>query len=94
MVTRASPIRRVTSPLATKNVLGPALKDVRASRGWTLDQLADALRSQGLVCSTKRLGKIEAQQAAIKDFEVLYFCAALEVTQEALWKKRASLLPK
>ena len=54
--------------------------------------MADELRSHGLVCSIKRLDRIEAQQAVIKDFEVLYFCAALEVTPEALWKKRESLL--
>ena len=55
--------------------------------------MVGALRSEGLVCSPNRLGKIEAQQAVIKDFEVLYFCAALGVTQEELWKQRASLLP-
>ncbi len=52
-----------------------------------------ALRSEGLACSPSRLGKIEAQRAVIKDFQVLYFCAALGVTQEELWKQRASLLP-
>jgi transcriptional regulator with XRE-family HTH domain len=73
---------------APQNVLGPALRNARAARGWTLKRMAEALRSEGFVCSTARLGKIEAQEAAIKDFEVLYFCAALDMTQEELWKRR------
>lgn len=79
--------------LTPKNALGPTLKKIRISRGWTLKRMTDALRGAGLVCSTKRLGKIEAQQTMIKDFEVLYFCAALGVTPGELWQRRASLLP-
>ena len=79
---------------ATQNALGPALEEARLARGWTLKRLADELRSNGLVCSAKRLGRIEAQHAVIKDFEVLYFCEALRVTPEALWKRRESLLSR
>ena len=83
--------QRVSEQAVPRNVLGPALRQIRLSREWTLQQVAERLRSDGLICSVKRLGRIEAQLVAIKDFEVLYFCAALGVTQEELWKRRASL---
>ena len=70
------------------------MKEVRLSREWTLQQVAAQLRNEGLICSVKRLERIELQRVAIKDFEVLYFCAALGVTQEELWKRRASLRRK
>ena len=90
----AKPLKRVSERPSPKNVLGPALMEVRLSREWTLKEVADRLRSEGLSCSVSRLDRIESQQVAIKDFEVLYFCAALGVAQEELWKRRASLLPK
>ena len=82
----------MTDQPATKNALGPALADARLALGWTPKRLADELRKNGLVCSPKRLERIEGQQAVIKDFEVLYFCEALGVTPEALWARRESLL--
>ena len=86
--------QRVSEQAVPRNVLGPALRQIRLSREWTLQQVAERLRSEGLICSVKRLGRIEAQLVAIKDFEVLYFSAALSVTQEELWKRRASLRQK
>lgn len=86
------PTRSMTELPATKNALGPALREARLARGWTLPRLADHLRVNGLVCTAKRLGRIEAQQGAIRDFEVLYFCEALGVTHEELWKRREYLL--
>ena len=86
------PTKNMIESPATKNALGPALREARLARGWTLPRLVDQLRVNGLVCTAKRLGRIEAQQGAIRDFEVLYFCEALGVTHEELWKRRESLL--
>ena len=88
------PVKRVSKQAEPRNVLGPALKEIRLSRKWTLKQMADRLRSEGLIYSEKRLERIESQQVAIRDFEVFCFCALFGVTQEELWKQRASLLPK
>lgn len=70
-----------------KNALGPALKEIRLSRGWTLKDLSARLGIAGMTCSTRQLARIEARQRAIADFEILYFCAALGVTQEDLGKR-------
>ena len=86
------PTKNMIESPATKNALGPALREARLALGWTLPRLADQLRVNGLVCTAKRLGRIEAQQGEIKDFEVLYFCEALGVSHEKLWKRREYLL--
>ena len=88
------PTKSMIETPATKNALGPALREARLARGWTLPRLADQLRVNGLVCTSKRLSRIEAQQGAIRDFEVFYFCEALGVTHEDLWKRRESLLAR
>ena len=70
-----------------KNVLGPALKEIRLSRGWTLKDVSSRLDMEGMACSIRQLARIEAQQRAIADFEILYFCVALEVTQKDLLER-------
>jgi transcriptional regulator with XRE-family HTH domain len=72
---------------APKNALGPALKEIRVSRGWTLEGVTARLRDAGMTCTTQQLEQIEAQQRSIRDFELMYFCAALEVTQDALGER-------
>ena len=73
--------------LAPKNALGPIIKEIRVSRGWTLEQVAARLRKEGWPCSAARLTRIERQESAIKDFEIFYFCAALEISQDDLWQR-------
>ena len=72
---------------APKNALGPALKEIRLLRGWTLKDVSGRLDLVGMTCSIRQLTRIEAQQRAIKDFEILYFCSALEVTQKDLGER-------
>jgi transcriptional regulator with XRE-family HTH domain len=72
---------------APKNALGPALKEIRASRGWTLEDASARLREAGMNCTAKQLEQIEAQERSIRDFELMYFCAALEVTQDELGER-------
>ena len=71
-------------PSSPKNALGPALKEIRESREWTLQDASTRLRKAGMNCTAKQLGQIEAQGRCIRDFELLYFCAVLGVTQEEL----------
>ena len=70
-----------------KNALGPTLKEIRLLRGWTLKDVSGRLDLVGMTCSIRQLTRIEAQQRAIKDFEILYFCSALEVTQKDLGER-------
>lgn len=77
----------MSSKPAPKNALGPVIKEIRASRGWTLEQVAERLRSEGWTCSAARLDRIERQKVTVKDFEVFYLCAALETSLDDLWRR-------
>ena len=72
---------------APKNALGPALKEIRVSRGWTLEDASSRLREAGMNCTPKQLEQIEAQRRIIRDFELMYFCAVLGVTQDELGER-------
>ena len=74
-------------PSTPKNALGPALKEIRVSRGWTLQDASARLRKAGMNCTAKHLGQIEGQRRSIRDFELLYFCAVLGVTQDELGER-------
>lgn len=41
----------------------------------------------GMSCTARQVARIEAQQRIIADFELLYLCAALEVTQDELGER-------
>jgi transcriptional regulator with XRE-family HTH domain len=70
-----------------ENVLGPALKEIRLSRGWTLQNASARLRKAGMSCTTRQLERIEAQQREIRDFEILCFCAVLGVTHDDIGER-------
>lgn len=72
---------------APKNALGPELKEIRVSRGWTLEDASARLREAGMNCTAKQLEQIEAQRKSIRDFELMYFCAVLGVTQDELGER-------
>lgn len=72
---------------APKNALGPALKEIRVSRGWRLEDASARLREAGMNCTAKQLEQIEAQRKSIRDFELMYFCAVLGVTQDELGER-------
>jgi len=74
-------------PSTPKNALGPALKEIRVSRGWTLQDASARLREAGMNCTGKQLEQIEAQRKSIRDFELMYLCAVLGVTQDELGER-------
>ena len=74
-------------PSSPKNALGPALKGIRVSRGWTLQDASARLREAGMTCTAKQLEQIEAQRRSIRDFDLLYFCAVLGVNQDELGER-------
>jgi transcriptional regulator with XRE-family HTH domain len=59
-----------------KNAVGPVIRKLRNQQGWTQEELAAKLQLKGWDCTRSWLAKIEAQQVYVKDFELLYFCAA------------------
>lgn len=70
-----------------KNALGPVIKEIRLAAGWSLEQLASRLTQQGWTCAADQLERVESQEEGIKDFELLYFSAALGVSADELWKR-------
>lgn len=70
-----------------KNALGPVIKEVRLAAGWSLEQLALRLTDQGWTCSADQLDRVESQEEGIRDFELLYFSAALGVSADELWRR-------
>jgi len=82
-----------TSP-SFKNALGPALQAIRIARGWSLSEVASKLQSEGWQCSEELLVQIEAQQAPILDYETLYFCKVLGMTQDELFHHLKELMAR
>ena len=74
----------MSSPVV-KNVVGPGVRKLRNDRGWTQGQLTAKLQLRGWDCTRSWLAKIEAQQVYVKDFELLYFCAAFGVDLDDLY---------
>ena len=72
---------------APKNALGPALKEIRVSRGWTLEDVTARLQEAGMTFTVQQLQRTEARRRTIRDFELLYFCAVLGVTQDELGER-------
>lgn len=70
-----------------KNALGPALKEIRLAREWTLEDASARLREAGMSCTAKQLEQIEAQRRSIRDFDLMYFCAVLGLTQDELGER-------
>jgi transcriptional regulator with XRE-family HTH domain len=64
------------APPTVRNVVGPVIRRLRNERDWSQELLAARLQLNGWDCTRSWLAKIEAQQVYVKDFELLYFCAA------------------
>ena len=67
-----------------RNVLGPTLEEIRVSRGWTLEDFTARLREAGMTCTVRQPKQIETQRRGITDYELMYLCAVLGMTQEEL----------
>ncbi len=77
-----------------QNALGPALHAIRVSRGWSVQEVAAKLQSEGWECGEERLSQIEAQQAPILDYETLYFCKVLRLTRDELFQHIKEVMSK
>jgi transcriptional regulator with XRE-family HTH domain len=67
-----------------RNALGPTLEEIRVSRGWTLEDFTARLQEAGMTCTVRQLEQIETQRRGITDYELMYLCTVLGMTQEEL----------
>jgi transcriptional regulator with XRE-family HTH domain len=72
-----------------KNAIGPIIRKLRNQRGWTQEELAAKLQLKGWDCTRRWLAKIEAQQVAVKDFEMLYFRTVFDKSLEEFYDSLA-----
>lgn len=56
-----------------KNDLGPLIRRLRISQGWTQDEVIERLFALGWDCDRSKYGKIEARMIRVTDFQVVYF---------------------
>ncbi len=70
---------RITVRPGALNVFGPALKRAREAARLTQDELAARIARNGLAIDRTIISRIENQQRALTDLELLQFCAALRV---------------
>lgn len=73
------------APPTVRNVVGPVIRRLRNERDWSQELLAAKLQVNGWDCTRSWLAKIEAQQVYVKDFQLLYFCAAFGAELEELY---------
>ena len=67
-----------------KNTSGPKIQRLREAAGLTRDQLAKALRRQGLFITSWRIRRIEGQRALIYDIDLAAFAAFFQVKSSTL----------
>lgn len=69
-----------------KNAVGPMIRRIRTAEGMSQDQLAVKLQVHGWFrCTRSWLAKIEAQQAYVRDYELLYFGKVFALSVDSLY---------
>lgn len=68
------------------NILGSTIKMYRVEKLLSLEQLSYKLQLLGVNLSASSIYKIENNQRAIKDFEIIALCKSLQITYEQLFK--------
>lgn len=69
-----------------KNDLGPLLRKLRLSEGWTQDEIIRRLRGLGWDCDRSKYGKIESRMVQVMDFQIVYFAHLFgRDFKEAFW---------
>jgi transcriptional regulator with XRE-family HTH domain len=71
--------------MSRQNVIGPQVRRLRDSLGWTQETLAAKCNLQGWDLSRGTLAKIEAQVRCVTDAELYVLAAALQVQLVALF---------
>ena len=59
--------------IPSKNILGPFLKGLRLKAGLSRHQVANRFTEWGAKCTPERVERIEKQQTAVRDVDMLIF---------------------
>lgn len=73
--------------MKTVNLIGRQISRLRYERGWTQEELANRLYSNGWEIDRSRLSKIEGGTLYVPDFRLFYFAEALGVQVHDLLPK-------
>ena len=69
------------------NIVGPQVREMRMTRGWSQRQLALRLQVAGLDVSRSGVAKIEAQLVWVGDYELFYLTKVFGVALDRLLPK-------
>jgi transcriptional regulator with XRE-family HTH domain len=89
---------RIVIRKGARNVFGPALRRAREESRLHLTQsdLAEIMTEMGLSIDRSAISRIENQERAITEIEVMYFCAALRIDPAKLFSlmyREPSIIP-
>jgi transcriptional regulator with XRE-family HTH domain len=73
----ATPTKRPSD--RTKNMVGPQIRKLRYTRGWSQAKFAVRLQLDGLDISREVLAQMESQFHCIRDNHIFYFARVLAV---------------
>lgn len=68
------------------NIIGTNLRKYRKLRGYTLRSFCDRLELLGVTMYHTEIQRIEHNLRAVKDFEALAFCIALNISLDQLYE--------
>lgn len=83
----------IVSNETPRNIIGPLIRELRETKGWTQADLARELRLLRSEISETDLARIEARELMVKDFETLYLLTALQISQQDFWRRLAEKPP-
>lgn len=72
----------------SKNNVGPQVRRLRFSRGWSQTEFAAKLQVAGLDIDRSAVSKIEARMVFVDDRTILYLADVLKVEVQELFPKR------
>lgn len=75
------------------NIVGPQIRKLRYSRGWSQAKLAVKLQLVGFDISRESLAKVEIQIHNVEDYQLPYYARALDVTLDQLYPPLPSNQP-
>jgi transcriptional regulator with XRE-family HTH domain len=79
----ATPTKRPSDRI--KNMVGPQIRKLRYTRGWSQAKFAVRLQLDGLDISREVLAQMESQFHCIKDNHIFHFACVLEVAESDLF---------
>jgi transcriptional regulator with XRE-family HTH domain len=75
--------------MSAQNIVGPVVRRVRYSKGWTQAMLAARCSRTGWDVGENTISKIEAQIRCVTDQELVYLARALSVKEQDLLPPQA-----